>query len=237
MSFSMNSLSNPIDEPCFPMISHKNPYSECGSFLPVWSAEKWPAWYGNVNKNRFKSECYGSANWCIWALLFGLSNRRSNGTGIVALFVSTFENKIDSKGRLSVPAPFRAALESSQTALYLYKSLLLPCMEGCGSERISQIVDAIDTMDSLSEEVATLTTMLSSAQEMKLDSEGRILLSADFIDYAGLSHSAIFAGIGRSFQIWHPETFRDREASARENAKKFGVPKLTLSARTSPGGT
>ena len=152
----------------------------------------------------------------------------------VALFLSTFENRIDRKGRLSVPAPFRATLEANHASLFLYKSLVLPCVEGCGPNRISQIVDAIDTMDSLSDEVATLTTMLSSAQEMRLDSEGRIMLSADFIEFASLGETALFTGIGRSFQIWHPETFRDRESTARANAKANGLPKLTLSRQTAP---
>ena len=154
----------------------------------------------------------------------------------MALFLSTFENRIDRKGRLSVPAPFRATLEANHASLFLYKSLLLPCIEGCGPERISQIVDAIDTMDSLSDEVATLTTMLSSAQEMRLDSEGRIMLSADFIAFSGLGDTALFAGIGRSFQIWHPDTFREREAAARDRAKTDGVPKLTLKSQASSQG-
>lgn len=156
---------------------------------------------------------------------------------IVALFLSTFENKIDRKGRLSVPAPFRASLDANHAPLYLYKSLLVPCIEGCGPERINQIIDAIDMMDSLSEEAATLTTMLSSAQEMRIDSEGRISLPADFIDYADLTQTALFAGIGRSFQIWHPEKFRERDATARKNAKLNGLPKLTLNAPSSAGGS
>ena len=115
------------------------------------------------------------------------------------LFLSTFENRIDKKGRLSVPAPFRAVLERHRDPLFLFKSLTEPCLEGCGAERIEQIVDAIDSMDSLSNEVATLQTMLSSAQEMKLDAEGRIMLSADFIEFAKLDGTALYAGIGRSF--------------------------------------
>ena len=149
------------------------------------------------------------------------------------LFLSTFENRIDKKGRLSVPAPFRAVLERRDDPLYIYKSLTEPCLEGCGSERIGQIVDAIDTMDSLSEEVATLQTMLSSAQEMKLDSEGRIMLSADFIAFAALDESALYAGIGRSFQIWLPDRYRNRETDARNRAKTAGLPSLRLGRSTS----
>ena len=74
---------------------------------------------------------------------------RNGALGIVDLFLSTFENRIDKKGRLSVPAPFRSVLEHRNDPLYLFKSLTEPCLEGCGPERIGQIVDAIDTMDSL----------------------------------------------------------------------------------------
>ena len=149
------------------------------------------------------------------------------------LFLSTFENRIDKKGRLSVPAPFRSVLERCRDPLYLFKSLTEPCLEGCGPERIGQIVDAIDSMDSLSTEVATLQTMLSSAQEMKLDSEGRIMLSSDFIDFAELQGVALYAGIGRSFQIWLPDRYRTREADAHNRAKTSGLPRLHLGLHSS----
>ena len=142
------------------------------------------------------------------------------------LFLSTFEHRIDKKGRLSVPAPFRSVLERRRDPLYLFKSLTEPCLEGCGPDRIGQIVDAIDTLDSLSVEVATLQTMLSSAQEMKLDSEGRIMLNSDFITFAKLEELALYAGIGRSFQIWLPSQYRMREADARARAKTNGLPSL-----------
>ena len=148
------------------------------------------------------------------------------------LFLSTFENRIDKKGRLSVPAPFRAVLERRRDPLYLFKSLTEPCLEGCGPERIGQIVDAIDSMDSLSDEVALLQTMLSSAQEMKLDAEGRIMLSADFIGFAALEDVALYAGIGRSFQIWLPDRYRSRESDARRKAKTSGMPSLRLGPRS-----
>ncbi len=83
-------------------------------------------------------------------------------------------------------------------------------------------------MDSLSSEVATLQTMLSSAQEMRLDAEGRIMLSTDFIKFAELDDMALYAGIGRSFQIWPPERYRSREASARARATTDGLPSLRL---------
>ena len=91
-------------------------------------------------------------------------------------------------------------------------------------------------MDSLSAEVATLQTMLSSAQEMKLDGEGRMMLSGDFIDFAELDDMALFAGIGRSFQIWLPARYRERETAARSRARTDGLPSLRLGGAHRPPG-
>lgn len=152
------------------------------------------------------------------------------------LFLSTFENRIDAKGRVSVPASYRSVLERTQSPLYLYKSLTLPCLEGCGPGRINQIADAIEQMDSLSTDVEILQTMLSGAQEMKIDSDGRMLLPVEFIKFAGLEGIAIFLGIGRSFQIWSPHTHKKRESDFRDRAIKQGVPKLTLGKQQELGG-
>ena len=146
----------------------------------------------------------------------------------VDLFLSTFENKIDRKGRLSVPANYRTVLEKNKTPLYLFKSLTKSCLEGCGIDRITQIVDAIDRMDVLSEDTLTLQTILSSTQEMKFDNEGRIMLSNDFIGYAELEGIALFSGIGRSFEIWNPTQWRPRDTATRVNAKNGKVPKLSF---------
>ena len=151
------------------------------------------------------------------------------------LFLSTFENKIDRKGRLSVPARYRLVFERSNSPLYLFKSLTKSCLEGCGEERINQIVDAIDQMDVLSQDSLTLQTILSSTQEMKFDNEGRILLSEDFIDYAELDNIALFSGIGRSFEIWNPELWHPRDALTRDSAKNGKIPKLIFSRNTSQG--
>ena len=151
------------------------------------------------------------------------------------LFLSTYENKLDAKGRVSVPAPYRSVLERNRSPLYIYKSLTLPCLEGCGPERISQIVDAIDDMDSLSKEAEVLQTMLFSAQEMKIDSDGRMLLPAEFVEFAELEGVALFAGIGRSFQIWRPDRHQQREQVTRKQAGTRGVPRLTLGRRGSQG--
>ena len=144
------------------------------------------------------------------------------------IFLSTFENKIDSKGRVSVPAPFRAALETNQQPLIITRSLTDHCLQGQGAQRINQIVDILDTMDSLSPEVQVLQTLLADAHDMKLDSEGRISLPEHMLDYANLNNVVLFAGVGRLFEIWDPVAYRNRAEEQRSKAKAKGLPQLIL---------
>ena len=55
-------------------------------------------------------------------------------------------------------------------------------------------------------------------------------------DFAELDETALYAGIGRSFQIWLPERYRSREANTRARAKTDGLPSLRL-GRGAPRST
>ena len=69
--------------------------------------------------------------------------QRKNGHDFSVLF----ENRIDRKGRVSVPAPFRAVLDANKEPLVVTRSLTATCLEGQGHSRIAQIIDALDRMD------------------------------------------------------------------------------------------
>ena len=57
------------------------------------------------------------------------------------------------------------------------------------------------------------------------------MLNTDFIAFAELQGVALYAGIGRSFQVWLPSRYRARETDARSRAKSDGLPSLRLGAR------
>ena len=152
------------------------------------------------------------------------------------LFTSTFENKVDRKGRVSVPAKYRAILESRGEPVILTRSLTLPCLEGMSVDRINQYADAIDSMDVFSEEAEMLQMIIASAQEMRPDSEGRIVLPEEFLAHADISDAATFIGIDRSFQLWQPAAFKARESKSRHAARNGQTPKLILKPRPTSGG-
>lgn len=142
----------------------------------------------------------------------------------MAVFLSTVANKVDKKGRVSVPATFRAALEQERSAgVILYPSFKHPCIEGCGDERIEQIAASIDALDHYSEEAENLQTILAASVRLTVDGDGRMMLPKDLAEFAAIGETAMFVGLGKSFQIWEPSAYEAHHAQARERARQSGA--------------
>ena len=118
------------------------------------------------------------------------------------MFLSTSHNKIDKKGRVSVPKNFRIHLENEGGSIILFKSLQFKCLEGTTVNRMHQYIDAIDEYDTMSKEAAVLRMMMADSFEVKFDNEGRINIPEALISFANLDNTAVFMGVGRSFMIW-----------------------------------
>lgn len=154
------------------------------------------------------------------------------------IFLSAFENKIDRKGRVSVPAPYRAALVEANQPLIINHSLIHPCLEGQGASRINQIVEALDRMDALSGEADILQAWLASAMITRLDSEGRISLPENFLAHADITDTVVFAGAGRLFRLWNRDAWHNETAKHKKRIAEGGAPKLILQpAPTDKGGS
>jgi MraZ protein len=120
-------------------------------------------------------------------------------------FFGTFVNKVDAKGRVSVPAPFRAVIQGRGLhSVALHPSLLDSCLEGAGFDRFEDLESQIDDSfaPSARNEIADL--IMAQLRELPLDGEGRIVLPDEFIAKANLKDQATFIGQGRKFQIWEP---------------------------------
>ena len=142
----------------------------------------------------------------------------------MALFLSTFVNKVDRKGRVSVPATFRAALAGqSFLGIVAYRSFKLPCVEGSGIDRMEEMSGRIDQMAQFSEPYDNLAVVFSDAQQLPFDGEGRIMLPQALAEHAGIADHAAFVGQGRTFQIWEPERFKTHQDELRERARRQGV--------------
>ena len=138
-------------------------------------------------------------------------------------FVSTFTNKIDAKGRVSIPAPFRAVLERDGYAggIYCYPSLDAPALDA-GGERLAQKIDGLLAgLPDYSDERDELSVALyGDVQVLAIDGDGRIVLPQPLRTHAGLQSEVTFVGLGDKFQMWAPERFDERRRVAREKVQE-----------------
>ena len=138
------------------------------------------------------------------------------------LFMDTVLNKVDAKGRVSLPADYRAIVKETGSEIVCYRSLSAPCIEGCLEDLLDKLATQIeDSLDFFSAEQDDLTNLVfGDAKRYPFDSTGRILLSEKLLKHAQISDSAVFVGKGRKFQIWNPENWEKEEKRIREQVLK-----------------
>lgn len=136
-------------------------------------------------------------------------------------FVSRFTNRIDRKGRVSVPAPFRQVLaRDGFEGLYCYPSLDMQAVDAGGQGLLAQIERHLARFEPFTEEHDYLSTAFYGLSErLGMDPEGRIGLTPTLLDYAGITEEVTFVGQGYKFQIWEPGRYREHEAEARRRAQ------------------
>ena len=134
------------------------------------------------------------------------------------LFVSQYVNKIDKKGRVSLPSQFRNALpKKRRNEIILFKSLKFNSIEGCSSERIDKIADRIEELDIFSDDQDDFaTSIFSEIIPTNLDKEGRFLIPENLKAYSNISSEVTFIGQGHYFQIWEPLAATERQKKSRE---------------------
>ncbi len=159
------------------------------------------------------------------------ADRRGKGAqpGRMTQFLGTHINRLDAKGRVSIPAPFRAALRTENggsASLVLRPSHTHPCAEGW-PDAVFQAVAArrLEALEAFSEAYDDMAAAIyADAYPVEADKEGRIVLPDSLVAHANLSDSVVFMGIGRTFQIWEPAAAERRRAEARERARAQAVP-------------
>ena len=151
----------------------------------------------------------------------------------MAIFIGTHENKVDQKGRVSVPATFRAALAGLPfQGIVVFPSHRADAIEGCGMDFMEQLNARMQDIALFSETQDDLaTTIFAVSQQLPFDSTGRIQLPEKLRAEAGIRDKAAFVGMGTLFRIWEPGRLQAHMAAARQRARER---ELTIPAPGQP---
>lgn len=142
-------------------------------------------------------------------------------------FLSTYTNKVDAKGRISIPARFRQVVaEGDFPGVVIFPSFTAPCLEGVSMERMEEIAEMIDAEFEPFDETygAFAHSILADSYELTFDGDGRVLFPEELLDHANIGDHATFVGLGKRFQIWEPTVY----ARERENARAIASERRAL---------
>jgi MraZ protein len=136
-------------------------------------------------------------------------------------FVSNVTLRLDSKGRVSIPAAFRSVLaRDGFDGLYCYPALDRPAIDAGGNALMAEIEALIARYAPFSNEREQLAVALYGTSEtLRIDGEGRVSLSESLKAHAGISEAVSFVGLGHKFQIWEPGRFQNELAEATDKVR------------------
>lgn len=156
----------------------------------------------------------------------------NKGIFIMLGFRSTITNKVDAKGRVSVPAKFRAIIEAenlnspteagSPPFLICYRAVRVPAIEAGGRrllEKNDSMLDELRERESDYDQAESLEYVLHGGSvDLSFDSEGRVLLPEDLREHAGITDAATFVGLGIRFHVWNPDAYKEEFKAAKKIA-------------------
>ncbi|MBN8994504.1 MAG: division/cell wall cluster transcriptional repressor MraZ [Rhizobiales bacterium] len=136
-------------------------------------------------------------------------------------FVSTFTNRLDAKGRVSIPASFRAVLTvDGFDGLYCCPTLDRNAVDAGGNRLRERIKASLANFEPFSEDHELLsTTLIGESEILKIDQDGRVILSDAIRAHAGIADRVTFVGQGYKFQIWEPDRFEAYRKEAQDRLR------------------
>ncbi len=137
------------------------------------------------------------------------------------VFLSTYEKKIDKKGRVSTPGNFRNILsKESFNGLIAFKSYFLPTIDCFGISKMEKLSSKLENDNPFDNSNNIEENIFADANMIQFDTEGRITINQEMLEHAQITSDLIFVGKGSTFQIWNPDLFQEHQNLMRKKIKK-----------------
>lgn len=144
------------------------------------------------------------------------------------IFSGEYEHRIDSQGRLAIPARFRAAFADGLVLARGYD----PCITAYPSGEWQQLAETMRLMPETSADTRRLNRLtFAGAYPGELDRQGRTLIPAGLRQYAGITENVVVVGAGKYLEIWSSTRWEaERQAldaaaaEIAERAHRLGPP-------------
>src|ERR1700730_9803484 len=134
-------------------------------------------------------------------------------------------NRVDRKGRVSVPATFRSTLATHRhpNQVVLMPSFKVEAIDGTGGDHLNEMMEGLNTLDQYSDRRDDMAMVFPDTRIVEIDGEGRIVLPDDLKGHAHIGGEVAFVGLVTMFQLWEPGRFAAHRTEARERSRRGGA--------------
>ncbi|WP_294245911.1 division/cell wall cluster transcriptional repressor MraZ [uncultured Chryseobacterium sp.] len=124
-------------------------------------------------------------------------------------FIGTYECKIDDKGRLKVPSSLIKQMENFEDKAFIVKrSVFQSCLEVYPARAWDKVMGKINKLNRFIKKNADFIRMFTAGvRTAELDNAGRLQISKDLANFAGLRKEIVITGAGELFEIWDKEAY------------------------------
>ncbi|MFA0962816.1 division/cell wall cluster transcriptional repressor MraZ [Roseivirga sp. BDSF3-8] len=128
----------------------------------------------------------------------------------MAFFTSEYECKLDSKGRLTLPAKIKSSLPDSNGDELVLRRGFEPCLVLYPMVEYKKTFAKIAGLNEFNEEYRKLQrNFFRGNVQVELDSNNRLNIPKALLQYAGLDKEAIVVGTGKRVEIWNPDKYEE----------------------------
>jgi MraZ protein len=144
---------------------------------------------------------------------------------VLDCFTETFINKLDAKGRVSIPSSFRQVLAGQGTeGVYVLKAVSGErALTAFGNTLLSSAREQLKPHHPILSRgyAPRAQAIFGQARRLAFDDEGRVRLPDDLIAHIGAGERVCFVGLNDIFEIWNPETFEPVQAARLADARSI----------------
>lgn len=122
--------------------------------------------------------------------------------------IGTYECKIDAKGRLMVPAPLKKQLPSLESGFVLKRSVFDKCVELWPKSEWDVMILKINGLNRfVKKNNDFIRKFMAGVKMVEIDDAGRLLITKDLIDFAGISKDLVLTSKVNIIEIWDKDLY------------------------------
>lgn len=136
------------------------------------------------------------------------------------MFIGSFKYSVDSKGRVSIPAKLRKYLTPEANDTFILTRGTAQCIDVYPMDNWKELAaNKLNQLNSFDPKEAMFIRMfLQEAAEDKLDSQARLLIPKNLMEYAAIEKDIFILGAVKKIEFWNPEKY---EAYLKENVQSY----------------